>query len=59
MSTRAERERVTNLDKVLELLKDPNKVGKNQVWVGEDYSLRDLILDLRSINDSLTMHPQN
>lgn len=49
MSTRPVRNRLTSLEDVIKLLGDPDKVGKNMTWVGVDYSLRDLILDLREV----------
>ncbi len=49
MSTRPTRNRLTSLEDVIKLLGDPDKVGKNMTWVGVDYSLRDLILDLREV----------
>lgn len=51
MSTRPERKQLTSLQEILEALGDPDKVGKNQVWVGKDYSLRDLIVDLQKLKD--------
>jgi len=42
-----------NIDEVLEALGDPNRVGKGQTWVGKDYSLKQLILDLRKIKEGM------
>ena len=52
MSTRQQRERLDTIEDILTILGDPDKVGKNQVWVGKDYSLRDLILDLKQVQEA-------
>lgn len=52
MSTRPTRNRLTSLEDVIKLLGNPDKVGKNMTWVGNDYSLRDLILDLREVQNA-------
>jgi hypothetical protein len=51
MSTRPERKQLTTIPDILDALGDPDKVGKNQVWVGKDYSLRDLIQDLQRVSN--------
>lgn len=51
MSTRPERKPLTTIPDILDALGDPDKVGKNQVWVGKDYSLRDLIQDLQRVSN--------
>lgn len=47
MSTRPVVKRAESLEEIIQKLGNPDKVGKNNVWVGKDYSLRDLILDLQ------------
>lgn len=51
MSTRPDRKQLTSLQEILEALGDPDKVGKNQVWVGNNYSLKDLIQDLQHVGN--------
>lgn len=41
------------IDEVLEALGDPNRVGKGGTWVGKDYSLKQLILDLQKIKEGM------
>ena len=43
------KERPEHLHEVIKKLGDPNKVGTSQIWVGKDYSLKELIDDLQRI----------
>ena len=42
-----------NLDEIVEYLGDPEKVGKNMTWVAKNYSLAQLIYDLRGVKNKL------
>ena len=39
------------LAEILDNLPDADSVGFNQVWVGKNYSLKNLIIDLTHINN--------
>ena len=42
-----------NLDEIAEYLGDPERVGKNMTWVAKNYSLAQLIYDLREVKNKL------
>ena len=42
-----------NLDEIVEYLGDPERVGKNMTWVAKNYSLAQLIYDLREVKNKL------
>lgn len=42
-----------NLDEILEHLGDPERVGKNMTWVAKNYSLAQLIYDLKEIKKKI------
>ncbi|QGZ16341.1 hypothetical protein Hena1_01910 [Erwinia phage Hena1] len=44
-----DKEEFDNLDDILYHLGDPERVGKNMTWVAKNYSLQQLILDLRKL----------
>ena len=52
MSTRPETERCYSVSDIIEKLGNENKIGKNQIWVAKNYSLKDLIEDLKEIDSS-------
>lgn len=39
-----------NIEEILDVLGTEDKIGANQTWVGENYSLAQLIVDLKYIN---------
>ncbi|QEQ94871.1 hypothetical protein pEaSNUABM56_00072 [Erwinia phage pEa_SNUABM_56] len=39
------------LEELVQYLGDPERVGKNNTWVAKNYSLAQLIYDLRRINE--------
>lgn len=41
------------LDEIITLLGDPNRIGKDITWVAKNYSAKQLILDLRKVQESL------
>lgn len=42
-----------SLDEIVEYLGDPERVGKNMAWVAKNYSLAQLIYDLREVKNKL------
>lgn len=51
MKERNEVSGLWTLAEILSHLPDPEDVGLNQVWVGKNYSLKNLIIDLQRINN--------
>lgn len=47
--SRFETKKCDSLEEIIKTLGDENKVGKNQVWIGKNYSLKDLIQDLKKL----------
>lgn len=40
-----------NLDEIIEYLGDPDRVGKDNTWVAKNYSLSQLIYDLKEVKN--------